>query len=149
MPIDLLRDSLFRHIGQTVTVFTESGGLSGSGFTGVLAGIGECTIKLITSIGAAPTCPVGSDCTCGAEGPLGLGLGFGNGFGNGFGGFGNGFGGGFGGGSGCGSNCCCNPCGGGFGGFGNNAFGGFGNGLGSIAEIPINKIVSFTHNAIS
>lgn len=29
-------DGLCRYIGQTVTIFTESGGLSGSGFTGVL-----------------------------------------------------------------------------------------------------------------
>ena len=29
MPFDLLRESLLRHIGQTVTIFTESGGLSG------------------------------------------------------------------------------------------------------------------------
>lgn len=47
-----LLESLARHIGQTVTIFTESGGLSGSGFTGVLAAIGDCTIKLITDIGA-------------------------------------------------------------------------------------------------
>jgi len=127
MPIDLLRDSLFRHIGQTVTVFTASGGLSGAGFTGVLAGIGDCTIKLITSIGAAPTCPIGSDCTCGFDGGLGYGLGYGNGGNYGFGGFGGAYG----------------------GGYGNNAFGYGGNWLGSVAEIPIDRIVSFTHNAIS
>ena len=140
MPIDLLRDSLFRHIGQTVTVFTESGGLSGSGFTGVLAGIGECTIKLITSIGAAPTCPIGSDCTCGLDGGIGYGLGYGNPNG------GFGFGGFNGGGCGCNSGCGCGGFGNGFGG----GFGGFGNNwLGSVAEIPIDRIVSFTHNAIS
>ena len=45
-------ESLMRHLGQTVTIFTTSGGLSGSGFTGVLAGIGDCTVRLITDIGA-------------------------------------------------------------------------------------------------
>jgi len=59
-----LIESMRRYIGQTVTVFTTSGGLSGNGFTGVLAGICDCTIKLITDIGAPPACPVGSAC-CG------------------------------------------------------------------------------------
>jgi len=49
---DCLLDSLFKHIGQTVTIFTESGGVSGCGFTGVLAGICDGCIKLITDIGA-------------------------------------------------------------------------------------------------
>lgn len=31
-------DNLLRYVGQTVTIFTTSGGISGSGFTGVLAG---------------------------------------------------------------------------------------------------------------
>ena len=47
-----LIESMRRYIGQTVTVFTTSGGLSGNGFTGVLAGIRDCTIRLITDIGA-------------------------------------------------------------------------------------------------
>ena len=34
-----LIESMARYIGQTVTIFTKSGGLSGNGFTGVLAGI--------------------------------------------------------------------------------------------------------------
>jgi len=46
-----LLESMRRYVGQTVTVFTTSGGLSGNGFTGVLAGICDCTIKLITDIG--------------------------------------------------------------------------------------------------
>ncbi len=57
-----LIDSLRRYIGQTVTIFTTSGGLSGEGFTGVLASVTDCTVKLITDFGAAPTCPLGSDC---------------------------------------------------------------------------------------
>ena len=32
-----LMASMQRYIGKTITIFTKSGGLSGSGFTGVLA----------------------------------------------------------------------------------------------------------------
>jgi len=104
MPEDFLIASLFRHIGQTVTIFTTSGGLSGSGFTGTLAGVDCNVVKLITAIGAAPACPVGSACT----GPI-------------------------------------NPCGGL--GSGYNSY--FTNWLGSITEIPLCKVASFTHNAVS
>jgi hypothetical protein len=104
-----LIESMAKYIGQTVTIFTTSGGLSGNGFTGVLAGICEYSVKLITSIGAPPACPCGSDCT---------GWGSSN------------WGGGWGG------------CGGGY-------YGGFsGNWLGSVTEIPIDRIASFTHCAI-
>ena len=47
-----LVESMLRYVGQTVTVFTTSGGLSGNGFTGVLAGFCNGTVKLITDIGA-------------------------------------------------------------------------------------------------
>ena len=87
-----------RYVGKTVTIFTASGGISGSGFTGVLACVDDRVVKLITRIGAPPACPVGS--TCG-------------GF-DGWGGFG----------------------------------GGFSNFLGSVTEIPLCAIVSFTHSAI-
>ena len=104
MPEEVLIASLCRHIGQTVTIFTTSGGLSGSGFTGTLAGVGsDGVVRLITSIGAAPACPVGSACT----GPIGQGNNFGM------------------------------------------WSGGFNNWLGSITQIPICKIASFTHNAIA
>ena len=100
MPEDTLMASLCRHIGKTVTIFTTSGGLSGSGFTGTLAGVGsDGVVRLITAIGAPPSCPVGSACT----GPIG----------SNWGGF--------------------NACG----------------WLGSITQIPISRIASFTHNAIS
>lgn len=93
-----LIDSLTRYIGQTVTIFTTSGGCSGSGFTGVLASVNENYVKLITNIGAAPSCPLGSSCS-------GYGYNYNQG-------------------------CGC------------------GNWLGSVTEIPICKIASFTHNAI-
>ena len=94
-----LIDSLCRHIGETVTVFTSSGGLSGSGFTGVLAAVSEDSVKLITCFGRAPNCPLGSSCTDGW-------------------------------------------------GFGGNNRRNCGNILGSVTEIPLCKIVSFTHNAV-
>jgi len=106
MPEEILIASLCRHVGQTVTIFTKSGGLSGAGFTGTLACVSGGMVKLITAIGAPPACPVGSACT----GPI------------------------------------PGNCGGGFtgGGF-NNCFT---NWLGSITEIPLCAIASFTHNAI-
>jgi len=76
-------EDLCRYIGQTITIFTTSGGLSGSGFTGVLISIDCNCIRLLTSFGLPPACPVGSAC-CGEE--------FGNNWGNRFGfGFGDGF----------------------------------------------------------
>jgi hypothetical protein len=110
--METIINDLSRFIGQTVTIFTTSGGLSGSGFTGVLIAIDANNVRLINRIGAAPACPIGSNCCrCGFGG---------------VGGFGN------------------------FGGFGD--FGGFGNGminpLGAVTIIPINRIASFTHNAI-
>ncbi|MCL2357848.1 MAG: hypothetical protein FWC70_11980 [Defluviitaleaceae bacterium] len=59
-----LIESMARYIGQTVTIFTKSGGLSGNGFTGVLAGICDGCVKLITDIGAPPACAVGSKVRC-------------------------------------------------------------------------------------
>jgi hypothetical protein len=88
-----LVECMLRYVGQTVTIFTSSGGLSGAGFTGVLTCVDCCAAKLITSIGAPPACPIGSSCIGGFDG--GFGGGFGNGFNNGFGGdgfFGNPFG---------------------------------------------------------
>lgn len=47
-----LADSMLRHIGQTVTVFTMSGGLSGNGFSGVLLTADCDCIRLLADIGA-------------------------------------------------------------------------------------------------
>ncbi len=99
-----LVDSMEKYVGQTVTIYTTSGGCSGEGFTGVLAAVCQCTVKLITDLGAAPSCPLGSSCSrnggCGWNGGRG------------------------------GNNCC-----------GGGRFG-------SVTEIPICKIASFTHNAV-
>jgi hypothetical protein len=59
---DLLRQ-LSRLIGETVTVFTTSGGESGRGFTGVLIRVSaDPIITLVTDIGPAPACALGSCC---------------------------------------------------------------------------------------
>ena len=149
MPDGLLYESLVRYIGRTVTIFTTSGGISGAGFTGVLAAVTPCVVKLITDVGAAPACPVGSSCECecgngcGNYGAYGYGNGYGYGYGYGYNGYGynNGYNGC---GCGCNSGCssCCNSCGNGCGGFSGN------NWLGSVTEIPVDHIASFTHNAI-
>lgn len=123
----ILFSSLCRYIGQTVTIFTTSGGISGCGFTGVLASVDEKSIKLITNIGAAPSCPIGSNCS----GCNYLNNSCGNSYG--YGGCRGGYGGG------------CGGCEGGYGGYGNGRSGW----LGSVTEIPICKIASFTKNAIN
>jgi hypothetical protein len=120
-------ESLRRYIGRTVTIFTTSGGISGAGFTGVLAAVCDGTVKLITCIGAPPCCPIGSACGVpdggwGSGCASGFGWGYGNGWGNGWGnGYGNGYG---------------------------NGWGNGNNWLGSVTEIPICRIASFVHNTI-
>lgn len=71
MNAQVLMDSMFRYIGQTVTIFTTSGGLSGSGFTGVLLSVDCNNVRLLCDVGAAPACPIGSSCT-NFMGPFGM-----------------------------------------------------------------------------
>jgi len=59
---------LCRFVGQTITIFTASGGLSGSGFTGVLISADCECIRLLTAFGLPPACPIGSACTGGFNG---------------------------------------------------------------------------------
>jgi hypothetical protein len=59
---DLIR-RLSRFIGETVTIYTTSGGESGRGFTGVLIGItGDPIVRLVSAFGPAPGCALGSCC---------------------------------------------------------------------------------------
>ena len=48
-------DSLVRHlynfIGDTVTIFTTSGGASGGGFTGTLLSVNSNFVRLLTKMG--------------------------------------------------------------------------------------------------
>ncbi len=54
--------SIARHIcefvGETVTIFTTSGGVSGCGFTGVVLSVNACFVRLITEQGSAPSSPI-------------------------------------------------------------------------------------------
>ena len=61
--IDNLVEGMFCYVGQTVTIFTTSGGLSGSGFTGVLISVDCNVVRLLCDVGAPPSCPIGSSCT--------------------------------------------------------------------------------------
>ena len=136
---------LSSHIGQTVTIFTSSGGQSGAGFTGVLLAVNPGFVRLITKIGPPPGCAIGNACT-------GFGVGYG---GSGAGGYGAGYG----------AKTC--GCGAGYGGTGFG--GGYGQGapaselgaataggwdgypvytVGSVTDIPVASIVSFVHNAV-
>ena len=89
-----------KFIGETVTIFTESGGMSGRGFTGVIINVSDCFVRLINSIGEAPDCALGSDCD-----------------------------------DSCGKHRRSHK---------NNSF----NGVGSVTDIPFDKIVAFVHNAV-
>ncbi|MBL4935979.1 hypothetical protein JK636_09420 [Clostridium sp. YIM B02515] len=100
---------LARHIGQTVTIFTTSGGESGRGFTGVLATVNCNFVRLITQIGPAPGCALGSCCDRERR-PFGV-------EGEQLGGEGR-------------INCSGNR------------------GLGSIVDIPVDRIAAFVHNAV-
>lgn len=50
-------ESLRLNTGRVVTIFTQSGGLSGSGFTGLLVSANRDFIKLISNLPAAPRFP--------------------------------------------------------------------------------------------
>ncbi len=116
---------LSKYIGETVTIFTKSGGQSGCGFTGVILGVNECFVRLITRIGPAPGCSLGNSCGYGDMGDNMNSHGYG----------------------GCNSGYACN--------FNQNYGGGYGGGggtpvynVGSVTDIPLSSIASFVHNAV-
>lgn len=53
-----LLNHMARFIGQTVTIFTTSGGPSGCGFTGVLMSVNPCFVRLETQQGTPPANPL-------------------------------------------------------------------------------------------
>lgn len=65
---------LTSYIGDTVTIFTTSGGESGAGFTGVILFVDPCFVRLVTHIGPAPGCALGNGC----DGMVMTGYGVGN-----------------------------------------------------------------------
>lgn len=90
-------------VGETVTIYTTSGGESGEGFTGVVLKVSDCFVRLITRIGPPPGCALGSDCGCRRHRDF----------------RGDRFG-----------------------------FGGFSRNLGSVVDIPLDRIAAFVHNAV-
>lgn len=54
----MLSNELCRFIGETVTIFTTSGGVSGCGFTGVLIRVNPCFVTLVNRFGTAPSSPI-------------------------------------------------------------------------------------------
>lgn len=51
------------YVGQTVTVFVNSGGIAGKGFTGVLILHTETYIKLLVLPSVPPECSLGNTCS--------------------------------------------------------------------------------------
>jgi len=114
---------LANYIGQTVTIFTASGGQSGSGFTGVVVSVNEAFVRIVTRIGPPPGCSLGNACTGFAVR-----------------------------GGACGGGPVAGAGGGPAGVVGAVNSGGW-DGIpvltvGSVADIPICQIVSFVHNAV-
>ncbi len=112
---------LCNFVGETVTIFTTSGGAAGCGFTGVVLSVNACFIRLVTEQGMAPANPLADSICCNMD----------NGNGNG-----NGNGGCFG--------PISNPgrCNGNGNGNGNGRI------VGSVVDIPLDKIAAFCHNAV-
>lgn len=104
---DNIVEHLCKFVGETVTLYTQSGGESGSGFTGVVIAANSCFVRLITCIGPAPNCAVGSACN-------GKGYYYGS--------------------------RCDSKCKGDYSGHYSN--------IGSVTDIPTDKIVAFVHNAV-
>ncbi len=123
---------LSEYIGETVTIFTSSGGQSGSGFTGVVLTVNSVFVRLITRIGPPPGCALGNSCS-------NFNVGHGPVAGTGCGGYGSGYGPGY------GSIAPANEIGattaGGWDGYPVYT-------VGSVTDIPIASIVSFVHNAV-
>jgi hypothetical protein len=68
----MFKHHLCEYIGETVTIFTTSGGVSGCGFTGVLLDVNPCFVRLLTKMGTAPTNPLAEN-ICDFDGGYGPG----------------------------------------------------------------------------
>ncbi len=66
--------SMARHIcefiGETVTIFTTSGGVSGCGYTGVVLSVNSCFVRLITEQGSPPSSPIAENICGDCEGKI-------------------------------------------------------------------------------
>src|SRR3712207_2567853 len=110
-----------KNIGETVTIFTESGGQSGSGFTGILLDVNKCYVRLTTHVGPAPACALGNCCSQrgSMESPYD---------------------------NGCGG---CGEADDDYGMDGHGVIRCHANDVGSISDIPLCKIVAFVHNSLN
>jgi hypothetical protein len=54
-------EELCRFIGETVIIFTTSGGASGCGFSGVLLRVNPCFVTLVNRLGTPPTNPLSEE----------------------------------------------------------------------------------------
>jgi len=100
-------EHLRRFVGETVTIFTTSGGQSGAGFTGVLIFVNNCFVRLITNIGPFPGCALGNACSKKRCGNYNNSL------------------------------------------YGYNDYNnGYNDRVGSVTDIPIDRIAAFVHNAV-
>lgn len=113
---DLLARHINRYVGETVTIFTTSGGASGCGFTGTVIAINNEFVRLVTHQGTPPSNPLAEN-ICGDFDDMP-----GNGFNDNSYGNGN---------HGCHHNDH------------NNGFR-----VGSVCDIPIDRIAAFCHNAV-
>lgn len=66
-------ESLLRYIGQTITIFTVSGGEAAAGFTGVLLNVSNDHIKLLTEMGSPPNSSFERSCLEGEKVDVSLG----------------------------------------------------------------------------
>lgn len=114
--------SFLRHIrefvGETVTIFTTSGGASGCGFTGIILSVDSGFVRLVIEQGMAPTNPLAENICGDYDGNGGRG--------------------------GCGGDL------GGSGGYNGRSVrdrNGQRN-VGSVVDIPIDRISAFCHNAV-
>ncbi|NLO47338.1 MAG: hypothetical protein GX111_03310 [Clostridiales bacterium] len=62
---------LSKYLGETVTIYTTSGGPSGQGFTGLLMSVCDRFVRIVTHIGTTPACALGSACACPGRGNRG------------------------------------------------------------------------------
>lgn len=59
---------LNRYKGETVTIFTGSGGVSGCGFTGILLSVNYDFVRILTRRGSDPSNPLSNNICCNMKG---------------------------------------------------------------------------------
>lgn len=122
-------EHISRFIGQTVTIFTTSGGASGCGFTGVILSVNCDYVRLASRQGTPPANPL-SETICPRKGGA-VGGAYTDGYDDTLGG-----------------QAGCSPCPGLCPGPGPGPGPGPIYNVGSICDIPLCRIAAFCHNAV-